>query len=158
MQSDPHNRSMFLSGPQRALLATVLDSIVPLHAALPGAGELGVAAHVEGTAGLSPRTRRLLSDGLKATQVDSTRAHSAGFADLSHQDRVGVLRRIESEHPDFFELLVQQTYAGYYTNPRVLRAKGLSDQPPQPRGHALDAFDVSLVEPVRKRGKAFRDA
>ena len=158
MQRHPHDRSLYLSRQQRALLSAVLDRIVPANDGLPGAGELGVAEHVDGVAGLSRRTRRLLSDGLKAIDVSSVRTYSRGFADLPDEDKVGVLKQVESERPDFFQSLVQQTYAGYYTNPRVLRAKGLRLLPPQPGGFELDEFDVSLLDNVRKRGKAYRDA
>lgn len=158
MHRHPHDRSLFLSQQQRALLRAVLDRILPANDGLPGAGELGAAEHVEGIAGLSQRTRRFLSEGLKATDVASVRVHSRAFAELSDEDKVGVLKQVESERADFFQLLVQQAYAGYYTNPRVLRAKGLRVRPPQPEGFELDDFDESLLNNVRKRGKAYRDA
>ncbi len=158
MQRNQHDKILYLSQQQRALLGTVLDSLVPANDGVSGAGELGVAEHVEGFAGLLPSTRKLLSEGLKAIEVTGARAHSLGFADLPDSGRVGVLKQVESEHPDFFDFLVQQAYAGYYTNPRVVRAKGLPLLPPQPEGHDLDAFDASLLENVRKRGKVYRDA
>ena len=158
MRRDPHDRRLFFSEQQRTLLNAVLDLIVPASGNLPGGGELRVAEHVEGVAGLSQRKRRLFSEGLKSIEVTSVQGHSSEFAELSDEDKVGVLRQVESQHPDFFSALVNQTYAGYYTNPKALRAKGLSLRPPQPQGYELDEFDMSLLDNVRKRGKVYRDA
>ena len=158
MQIHPHDRRLFFSEQQRTLLYAVLDHIVPPNGDLPAAGELRVAEHVEGVAGLSQGTRRLFSEGLKSIEVTSVQMHSSEFVELSDEDKVGVLRQVESQNPDFFSALVVQTYAGYYTNPKVLRAKGLKLRPPQPQGYELDEFDMSLLENVRKRGKVYRDA
>ena len=155
---DPHERRPFLSDSQRTLLSAVLDRIVPANGDLPGAGSLGVAAHVDGMAGLDAGSRRLLADGLKAIGVAGSRTDRGGFADLPDSDKTSVLEQVESDRPEFFQFLVQQTYAGYYTDRRVLRAKGLSEAPPQPGGHEMAAFDESLLEGVRRRGKAYRDA
>ena len=155
---DPHERRPFLSDSQRALLSAVLDQIVPANGDLPGAGSLGVAAHVDGMAGLAAGSRRLLTEGLKTIEVAGSRTDRGRFADLPDSDQTSVLERVESDRPEFFQFLVQQTYAGYYTNGRVLRAKGLSESPPQPVGHEMPPFDESLLAGVRKRGKAYRDA
>ena len=157
MPRHPHDRSFFFSEQQRTLLYAVLDHIVPPNGDLPAAGELRVAEHVEGVAGLSQRTRRLFSEGLKSIEVTSAQIHSSEFADLCDEDKVGVLRQVESQYPDFFSALVVQTYSGYYTNPKVLLAKGLGLRPPQPQGYELDEFDIALLENVRKRGKVYRD-
>jgi len=109
-------------------------------------------------AGLAAGSRRLLTEGLKAIEVAGSRTDRGGFADLPDSDQTSVLERVESDRPEFFQFLVQQTYAGYYTNGRVLRAKGLSESPPQPVGHEMPPFDESLLAGVRKRGKAYRDA
>ncbi|MDA1348627.1 MAG: gluconate 2-dehydrogenase subunit 3 family protein [Chloroflexi bacterium] len=155
---DPHERRPFLSDSQRALLSAVLDRIVPASGDLPGAGSLGVDAHVDGMAGLDAGSRRLMTDGLRAIEIAGSRTDRGGFADLPESDKTSVLKQIESDRPEFFKMLVQQAYAGYYTDRRVLRAKGLSEVPPQPDGHEMPPFDESLLDGVRRRGKAYRDA
>ena len=102
--------------------------------------------------------RRVLAEGLRATDVAGAQAGSGGFAGLPDPDQVAVLKRVESENSEFFRVLVQLAYAGYYTDARVLRAKGLSTSAPQPAGYAMPPFDESLLEGVRRRGKAYRDA
>ena len=125
---------------------------------MPGAGEVGVAEHVEGICGVTPQSRALLTNGLKAIETTSGRTDSQSFVDLPDRVKTDVLRQVESEHAEFFTALVRETYSGYYSAQEVLRAKGLPLVAPQPEGYEIEPFDDSLLEGVRKRGKAYRDA
>ncbi len=153
-----HERSLFLSAQQRELLRAVVDRIIPPADGVPSATLMGVTEHVEGVAGVSPQARSLLANGLKAIEVTSGRNHSKGFLELSDAEMTAVLRQIEIEHPKLFQALVRETYSGYYSNPTALRAKNLPLSAPQPVGYEVEPFDMSLLEPVRQRGKAYRDA
>ncbi len=153
-----HERSNFLSVNQRELLTAVVDRIIPPGDGVSGAGEVGVAAHVEGIHGVTPQTRALLTNGLKAIEAASGSTHSQGFLGLPDDDRTAVLKQVESQEPEFFAVLVREAYSGYYSSPAVLRAKGLPLSAPQPEGYDIEPFDASLLEGVRKRGKAYRDA
>lgn len=153
-----HERSFFLPDSQRALLVVVIDRIIPPADGVPGAAEVRVAEHVEGISGVSPQARSLLANGLKAIEATSGRDHSKEFRDLSVEEKTAVLRDVESQHKKFFKVLVQETYSGYYSDPTVLRAKGLPVSAPQPVGYEVEPFDMSLLESVRNRGKAYRDA
>ena len=153
-----HERSMFLSPSQRDLLDAVVDGIIPPGDGVPGAGEVGAAQHVEGICGGSPQSRALLTNGLKAIEATSGRSHSLEFVALSDDEKTEVLKQVESQHAEFFAALVRETYSGYYSSPKVLRAKGLPLNPPQPEGYEVEPFDESLLGGVRKRGKAYRDA
>ena len=46
----------------------------------------------------------------------------------------------------------------YYRDDRVVRALGLEPRAPFPKGHTLEQGDWSLLDPVRKRPKMWRDA
>ena len=46
----------------------------------------------------------------------------------------------------------------YYRDDRVVRSLGLEPRPPFPQGHVLEQGDWSLLDPVRKRPKLWRDA
>jgi hypothetical protein len=46
----------------------------------------------------------------------------------------------------------------YYRDDRVVRSLGLDPRPPFPKGHTLEQGDWSLLDPVRKRPKLWRDA
>src|SRR4051794_17455194 len=62
-----------LSDEQRALLAAVLDRIVPARDGLAGAGGLGVDASIERTLALTPHLRRLFLEGLAEIAVTAGR-------------------------------------------------------------------------------------
>ena len=146
------------SGAQAALASQVLDQLVPARDDFPGAGELGVAQHLSGVAASKPDLGRLFHDGLASIESASRRTHSAAFADLDEDQRVEVLRTVEAECPEFFTVLLRHTYAGYYSNPRIIELLGLEARPPQPLGFDLDPFDPTTVENVKQRGKIWRDA
>lgn len=152
-----HQRSLFLSAQQQELLIAVVDRIIPAADGVPGAGELEVAEHVEGISGVTTQARSLLVSGLKAIEATSGRIHSKGFSGLSDFEKTDVLQEVETLHKKFFNALIQETYSGYYSHPVVLRAKDLPLSAPQPIGYEVEPFDMSLLEPVRKRGKAYRD-
>ena len=153
-----HERSPFLSTNQRELLAAVVDRIIPPADGVPSAEDVGVAEHVEGITGVSPQSRALLTNGLKAIEAISGSSHSKDFVSLSGREKTGVLNRVESRHAEFFSVLVRETYSGYYSSLEVLRVKGLPLSAPQPAGYEVEPFDAALLVGVRKRGKAYRDA
>ena len=149
--------SSVLSGPQRALLTAILDSIIPPDGSLPGAGGLGTAKHIDTVVAGSLGLRRLFTDGLAAIEAASRTMFSNDFSSLSGEERMDVLREVEAKHPEFFEALVRHTYSGYYSNPTVVRLLGLEERPPQPKGYRLDPFDAGLLGRVKDRGKIYRE-
>ena len=48
------------------------------------------------------------------------------------------------------------TFAGYYQHPRILDALGIAPRAPHPQGYEMAANDLSLLEPVRRRGNMYR--
>ena len=143
---------------QTELASEVLDQLIPARGGFPGAGELGVAQHLSSTGASKPTLGQLFHDGLAAIESTSREAHSTAFADLTDDRKIEVLRTVEAESPKFFFMLVRYTYAGYYSNSRVIEAMGLEARPPQPLGFELDPFDPSTLEKVRERGKIWRNA
>jgi Gluconate 2-dehydrogenase subunit 3 len=141
---------------QRALLRALLNCVVPERVDLPGAGDLEVGASIERTLATAPNLRRLFLDGLAQVAIASVRASSAAFVDLDRAQQTRVLELVELQSPAFFVALVEHTYRGYYTLPRVVHAIGV--QPPQPLGHMLPAFDPALLDRQRQRSQFWRRA
>jgi len=54
--------------------------------------------------------------------------------------------------------LMFHAYIGYYQHPRVIEGLDLPPRPPHPKGYEMAPNDLSLLEPVRKRGKAYRES
>ena len=140
-----------LAEEQRALLAAILDRIIPARDELAGAGELGVAVSIERTLAVTPALRRLFGEGLVAVQLRSARRAGRPFGELEPEAQEGLLREIEEAEPAFFVALVEHTYRGYYTLPIVHEAIGFPSRPPQPLGHQLPALDPALLERQRRR-------
>jgi hypothetical protein len=148
-----------LSEPQRRALAALLDEIIPRSAdgRLPGAGELGLVAWVEDVLARTPALGPVLSEGLQALDAAARGSGAGDFARLPPcEQRAALLREVAAERPQLLSALVFHTYAGYYQHPRVLEALGLEPRPPFPKGYELAAFDVSLLDCVRRREPFYR--
>jgi hypothetical protein len=149
-----------LSDAERHLLTAVLNVIVPAGDGAPGAGEIGVAASIERTLAASAPLRRLILDGLVAIDVEAAHRNGAGTSDdfvaMDTDAQVTVLRTVEEAYPAFFAALVEHTYRGYYTDPRVYAAIGYDHRPPQPLGHYLPPFDPAILERQRQRAPFWR--
>jgi hypothetical protein len=146
-----------LDDERRALLAAVLDRIVPPNGGVPGAGALGVGESIERTLAGSAPLRRLILEGL--VEVDVA-AGAAGFESLDGAARDELLRAVEAAHPAFFAALVNHAYRGYYTHPTVLehleRTTGYPARPPQPLGHSIEPWDEGLLAKQRDRKPFWR--
>lgn len=134
----------------------MLDRIIPAGGDFPGAGALGVAGFVAEVASTTPADQALLARGLDLIEAGARSGHSAGFAGLTAQQKDQVLRRVEADDPVFFSAIVRQAYRGYYSNRRVLNLLGIGPGAPQPLGYRLEPFDESLLEPVKKRGRVYK--
>jgi hypothetical protein len=148
-----------LSPGERRTLTSVLDEIIPPSpdGRLPGAGELGLADHVEAVLRRAPELRPVVARGLAALDARARERGVRDFAALPREVRVEALNGLAATEPQCLPSLVFHTYTGYYQAARVLEGLGLEPRPPHPKGHALEAGDLGLLEPVRRRGKLYRD-
>ena len=157
-----------LSAAQRTTLKAIQDELVPPEGELPGAGESGGAAAVDGYLRAQPPLQTNVITVLAAvdTSAQARAADLSGgasppspFAALPAAARVAVLRAVEAEHPEPFRTLVELTYTAYYTNPSIQALLGPDAQPPQPHGYPPPApFDPRRLERVKHRGQLWRDA
>lgn len=128
----------------QALLAVVLDRILPANGDLAGAGGLGFGA------GIAAEVAAPVLGALPA-----------GFVDLGTAAQTAALEAVEAARPAPFHELVRFAYVAYYRDGRVLarieRATGYPSRPPQPLGYELEPFDESLLDVVKARGPQYRD-
>jgi hypothetical protein len=141
------------------LLALVLDEVIPPTAdgRLPGAGALGAGAIVQHAASATPGLEPLLTQGLAALQDIARRSDSGGFAALSHSARVEALQELEKASPMLLPTLLTFACISYYSNEQVLTALNGSARPPHPQGYEMEEDDLALLDPVRARGKIYRE-
>ena len=131
-----------LTAGQRGLLTTVLNRLVPAEGSLPGAGELGMAEFIDRALGVAPHLRRHIVGVLAGLP------NAAAFLDLSTTEAETLLRRVEQAQPEAFDILVQATYTGYYSHPRVMAALGVDAAALE---HQFDRFDDTLLDELDRR-------
>jgi len=148
------------SDEQQRTLACVLDLLIPSSSdgCLPGAGELGLALHIDRIAQREPGLRAAVAAGVAALDELAQRRSAPGFAALAGSDRLALLNEVAAAQPGLLPGLIFHTYVCYYEAGRVLEGLGLDPRPPFPTGHVLEPFDTTLLEPARQRGKLYRDA
>ncbi|MBC8282102.1 MAG: gluconate 2-dehydrogenase subunit 3 family protein [Chloroflexi bacterium] len=136
---------------QRSLLSEVLNRIIPPKDKLPGAGNLGIAAYIEGVVAADTSLTRLFNEGLAKISVAAGQDSPKGFGSLSNTAKDDLLRAVESANPVFFDRLVLHTYNGYYTNQEVFDALGYKLPGTPAPGAQPELLDVSLLDQQRKR-------
>jgi hypothetical protein len=140
-------------------LAAALDAIIPPSpdGALPGAGFLAGGARFASVVRLMPGLDLALVAGLAALD-DRARAHgAASFDTLDAAARTAVLNEVAAVDPGLVPSLMFVSYCTYYVEDRVIAAIGMEPRPPHPQGFAMAPSDTRLLDPVRARGKLYRD-
>ncbi len=156
-ESDPTGQAEAMDAKGFTLLVAVLDRIIPGSGTMPGAGEAGVAAIVQGELAKDMDLAELLDRGLRRIDAGSL-DRGAPFAELADISKDEVLREVEANDPEFFAALIKHAYGGYYTDRRILGLLGDDGRPPQPSGHKIERGDLSLLQAVRERGSIYRRA
>jgi gluconate 2-dehydrogenase subunit 3-like protein len=145
---------------EERLLTDLLDAIIPgtPDGRLPSAGALGLAHHVARMVEKTPMLQPVVAYGLSTLADLARRRAPAGWNALSPQERTAVFEQFTAEDQFFLPAFLFLAYSGYYTDPRVVGALGLEPRPPHPAGYAMEPDDLSILDPVRRRGKMYRDA
>ena len=149
--------SQSLTPGQRASLDIVLNMIVPPSAdgRMPGAAEVGVPDYLyaEARDALPELCREL--DELDRRSLER---FARWFAQLQDRERKPLIEEMRAREPSFMSRLAMETLACYYLHDRVLEGLGMEARPPYPKGYQVVQGDLSLLNPVRERGKIYRDA
>jgi hypothetical protein len=145
-----------LPAPQRAILDAVLNLIVPPSAdgRMPGAAEVSVPAYLFAEAA---DALPVLRQELDELERQAHARFARGFAALESGERKSLLEELRAQQPAFMSRLAMETLACYYQHDRVLAGLGLEARPPYPKGYQVAQGDLSLLDPVRARGKIYRD-
>lgn len=134
-------------------LRCIAGMMIPASAEfdVPGADDAVIFADIVGTMGRDLAHVREALGALAAlaggaiTDLDMARREAVV---LAFRERGGVAAATLSR-------VILQCY---YRDDRVVRSLGLEPRAPFPKGHTLEQGDWSLVDPVRKRPKMWRDA
>lgn len=141
-----------LTDTARACLRCIAGHMIPASDAhgMPGADDPGILAEMIHSLNRdAPALRRLL------LAVDQ--AAGGALCALGPADQAALLARFRRERPEAFGVAEQVVARAYYRDDRVLRAIGMDPRPPFPGGYTVEAGDLSLLDPVRARGRIYRD-
>ena len=156
---EPHapRSAALLNDVRSAILDRVLDLIVPPSAdgRLPGAAELGVPDYLLANA---PDALVVLCRELDMLEARTRERFARGFCELDAAQRQSLVDETRAQDPTFMSRLALETVTCCYQHDRVLEALGLETRPPYPQGFQVIAGDLTLLGPVRRRGKLYRDA
>jgi len=149
------DKKLIFTNHQSETLQCAVDCLIPAQDPMPAASAAGAVKFISDATSISPQSRKLMIEGL--TQIEIM-AQKQGFTylKLRKEKQKEILHDMESDHNQFFKLLLKETYNGYYTNPTVLRLIGLPGRPPQPLGYELNQGNLDILEPVRSRGEIWR--
>ena len=138
-----------------SVLASVLDEIIPPSddGKIPGAGQAGVATHLDRALRTMPDLHAMIAQGLSDLEEVARARHGQPFRALTRDRKRDLLGE-----QGFIMPLTLHTYVGYYQNEQVVAALGLDPRPPHPQGYEMGADDFTLLDPVRRRPKLYRDA
>jgi len=147
-----------LNDDQRRALAPVLDGFIPRSAdgVLPGAGELGIARDLDEALQRVPAMQAMVVESLEALDRLARQSGAERFTALPVERQGEVLHELSCSEQAFPPMLMLFTFGCYYKHPRVLAHYGLEARPPHPKGYAVAPTDLSLLDPVRKRGARYR--
>ena len=146
-----------LTTSQRRAFDCVLDLIVPPSpdGRMPGAADVDVLHYLLES---EPASMPTLRGELNRLETDAQLRFGAAFADLDPHARQRLVNSLRLDDPHFLRGLALHTFTCYYQHDRVLAALGIEPRAPYPLGYEVKSGDLSLLDPVRRRGRIWRDA
>jgi len=142
-----------LSDAEKRALAAMCARMIPAsdEYKVPGADDPLIQADIAKSLG---RDAQAVHDAL--AHLETIAAGSLADLPPEKQDEACATMR---EHGGMnFTLLTRIVLQCYYRDDRVMISLGMEPRPPFPKGHDLPQGDWSLLDPVRARGKIWRDA
>ena len=145
----------FSEDEERTLLALV-GAVIPANPeyGVPGADDADIAADILATA--RPYHATIVS-ALKHLESTAAQRHDAAYADLDPTLRAQLASDLSRSRFAGVGTLVTITAQCYYRDDRVMQSLGMEPRPPHPDGFDIPQGDWSLLDPVRRRGKIYKD-
>ncbi|MEO2039286.1 MAG: hypothetical protein ABGW90_11415 [Martelella sp.] len=132
-------------------LLAIVGHMIPASArhGVPGADDPAIYADILRSVG---RDRQALAEALAAVEARA----GTGFAALPRAEQASLLQDFRAEEPALAGVIEAVTARCYYRDDRVMASIGIEVRPPFPEGYAVEAGDLSLLDPVRARGPIWR--
>lgn len=142
-----------LTSIEQADLRVVAGLMIPADPQLgvPGADDPAIISDMAGSLGRDlPVLRRIL--GIVRSSIEARGAAAAGPDEIS-----ALMQHLREQDAAGSTALESVVVRAYYRDDRVLRSIGMEPRPPFPKGYVLDEGNWTLLEPVKARGRIWRD-
>ena len=142
-----------LNGHERRALRRVAAMMIPAsaEAGVPGADDDAIFGDIVASLGVdAPAVRQAIA------ALDALAGGS--FADAPDDAARDAAQRFREPRSPLVAVLELAVSRCYYRDDRVMRSLGMEPRAPFPKGFDVAQGDWSLLDPVRARGKIWRDA
>ena len=145
-----------LSDIENRNLIALLDVIIPANEArgLPSAAELNFLEYLEEFGADQISTIKEELEELNKAALDKTQSP---FFDLEKDKQQKLCALLRDKNHRFARTILVQILNCYYQDSRVLNAWGRKAGAQFPGGNKVPQDDLTMLDPVRKRGKIFRE-
>jgi len=142
-----------LTDAEKATLAALSACMIPASDEfnVPGADDPLIQADIAGSLARD-------ADSVHNTLALLDRLAGGNFAALSEAEQELACEKLRAEGGMDLTLTTRIVLQCYYRDNRVMISLGMEPRPPFPKGHDLPNGDWSLLDPVRERGKVWREA
>lgn len=146
----------FTNEEQRTLLALV-GAVIPANTeyGTPSADDPDIAADILASARPYHAT---VASALHQVESIAAERYATAYADLDADTRARLASDLSRSRFVGLGTLVTITAQCYYRDDRVMRSLGMEPRSPYPDGFDIPQGDWSLLDPVRRRGKIYKDA
>ena len=101
---------------------------------------------------------QLLEKGLSELDDLSRAHHKKEFLSLDDQMRSNIISSFLASSAIYVDVISNLILQCYYRDDRVMNSLGMELRSPFPSGYEVAQSDWSLLEPVRKKDKIYRDS
>ncbi len=142
-----------LQDAQRRALRRVAALMIPASDAhrVPGADDDAIFADVVRSIGRD-------ADAVRAALRRLDELAGGDFADRGQDEQRCAAQQLRDGDAALAAVLVAVVARCYYRDDRVMRSLGMEPRPPFPGGFDVEQGDLSLLDPVRARGRIWREA
>lgn len=151
--TNEHHEHGDLSPDAQQTLRCIVHHMIPASAEydVPGADDPAIFADILRSI---DRDRAALQEALQTVDAMA----GGALADLPESAQTKRILEFRSSRPELAAVLEAATARCYYRDDRVMASIGMEVRPPFPVGYKVKQGEWSLLEPVRARGKIYRDA
>jgi hypothetical protein len=151
--SIPMKTPATLHDAQRRSLRRVAAMMIPASEAygVPGADDEAIFADVVRSLGRD-------ADAVRAALGRLDELAGGTYADRTEEEQRAAAQRLREGDAALAAVLATVVARCYYRDDRVMRSLGMEPRPPFPKGFDVEQGDWSLLDPVRARGRIWRDA